>query len=94
MYHLNKIVVPKVKSEWIELAYAMGYSPGDVDAIQKDNSSVKLCCQNLFSNWLKTNPDATWRKLLICIEDVFKLSAAAEEIRKSLRFINGMIMII
>ena len=85
MHRLNKIVIPRIKSEWKDVAYSMGYKVHDVNAIERECRHVlKDCCQCLLSDWLTTRHHPTWRKLLDYIEDVYDLEAAAEEIEKKL----------
>ena len=85
MHKLNKIVIPRIKSEWQDVAYSMGYNIYDVNAIERECRRVlKDCCQHLLSDWLTTRHHPTWRKLLEYIEDVHGLEAAAEEIEKQL----------
>ena len=77
---------------WDDVAFSMGYSVYDVDAIQKESyHDLKQCCQKLFTDWLKTSHRCTWGNLLKCIKGIDDLSAAAEEIEKSLQAL-GKIM--
>ena len=80
MHLLNKIVIPKIKAMWKDVAYSMGRSVYDVDAIQEESHDLKQCCQKLFSDWLKTSHHPTWGILLKRIKEVDDLTAAAEEI--------------
>ena len=83
MQELNKIVIPRIKSEWQDVAYSMGYKVHDVNAIERECRHVlKDCCQCLLSDWLTTRHHPTWRKLLDYIKDVDDLASAAEEIEK------------
>ena len=85
MHKLNKIVIPRIKSEWKKVAYSMEYKIHDVDAIEKECHHVlEDCCQHLFSKWLRTKLHRTWRELLDYIKDVDDLVAAAEEIEEKL----------
>ena len=85
MHLLNKIVIPRIKSKWDDVAYSMGKSFHYVEGIQKESRhNLKQCCQKLFSDWLETSHHPTWGLLLKHIKDVDDLSAAAEEIEKIL----------
>ena len=64
MHLLNKIVVPRIKAEWKDVAFSMGYEPHDVDAIDQDFRNLKQRCQYLFADWLGKNRDPTWKALL------------------------------
>ena len=71
MHQLNKIVIPRIKSEWQDVAYSMGYKVYNVNAIERECHHVlKDCCQRLLSDWLITGDHPTWRKLLDYIKDV------------------------
>ena len=91
MHLLNKIVIPKIKSMWEDVAFSMGCSIYEVEAIRKESHDLKQRCQKLFSDWLKTSHHPTWGKLLKCIKEVDDLTAAAEDIEKRLQVL-GKIM--
>ena len=83
MHQLNKIVVPRIKSEWKDVAYSMGYKVHDLKTIEKDcHHDSKECCQDMLAKWLTTSKHPTWSKLLEYIKEVDDLVAAAEEIDK------------
>ena len=85
MHLLNKIVTPRIMSEWRDVAYSMGCPLYRVDAIQMEsNNNLRQCCEKLFADWLKTSSNPTWKFLLVSIEDVAELTAAAETIQKEL----------
>ena len=53
---LNMIVVPKINSEWEDVAYALHYDIATVKSIQSNcNCNTIKCCKELFKNWLITN---------------------------------------
>ena len=82
-----KIVIPKVKSHWVELAYSMGYDIYDVEGFEIGCSSLAMQCRELFEDWLSTDNGCTpktWQTLFHRIEQVDELSAAAEEIKRRL----------
>ena len=87
MYELMKIVIPKVKAQWQNLAYAMKYDIGVVHAIDKDGRDLEERCKNLFTNWLVTDhgpTPKTYETLLNYIKKINELTAAHEEIKKEL----------
>ena len=88
MHLLNKIVIPRIRANWRDVAYSMGCSVYDVDAIQEESHDLKQCCHKLFSGWLKTSRHPTWGLLLKRIKDVDDLSAASEEIEKRLQALS------
>ena len=86
MWELTKIVIPKIKAHWKDLAYVMRYDIADVDGINGDGGDLKERCEMLLTNWLKTdhgpNPK-TYQILLQCIKKI-DLIAASEEIEREL----------
>ena len=84
MWELTKIVIPKVKLDWKQLAYCMRYSPGKVEEFERSGSSYHECCERLFVNWLTTshgpNPK-TYQTLLNHIKKIDNLTAASEDIQ-------------
>jgi len=88
MWILIKIVIPKIKAKWKDVAYSMGYKVHDVDAIATESPhNLKECCQKLLTNWLMTRhgpTPKTWHTLIEHLKQVDELTAAVEEIEKEL----------
>ena len=87
MGELTKIVIPRVKAHWKDLAYAMEYSIGEVDGFDRDGRDLHDRCEKLFGNWLETGHGPmpkTYQTLLKYIKDVDYLNAASEEIEAEL----------
>ena len=87
MWDLYKIVIPKVKAEWKDLAYSMEYNFVTVKAIAKDCSDSEECCEKLFNDWLTTDHGTTpktWSTLLQKIKDVDSLAVAVDDIKRQL----------
>ena len=87
MWDLTKIVIPRIKAEWKNVAYSMRFDLRIIDAIHEDSRSFQQCSQKLFTNWLTTNngpTPKTWNTLLKRIKDVDSLVQAAEEIENDL----------
>ena len=88
MWNLIKIVIPKIKAEWENVAYSMGYDPSTVDAIENEcNGNLDKCCKKFFKDWLTTNNGCTpktWQKVIERIKAVDNLTAAAENISMEL----------
>ena len=87
MWDLISIVVPKVKANWVNLAYSMGYKIEDVKGWEGDGKDSGERCRKLFESWLVGGGGCTpknWEKLLERIEAVSELHAAAGEIKKQL----------
>ena len=74
MIDLMKIVTPKILDKWKDIAYALYYDPGTVDAIKvKERDNPRDCCRELFKNWLTTNNGAkagpkVWSTLLAVLK--------------------------
>ena len=82
-----KIVIPKVKPYWVELAYSMGYGIYQVEGFEGGYRSLTMQCRELFEDWLSTDNGCTpktWQTLFHRIEQVDDLSVAAEEIKRQL----------
>ena len=88
MGDINEIVIPQVKAEWEDIAYALDYEISEVQGIlAKHNSDPKRCCRELFIDWLSTDHGVgpkTWSTLLEKLKKVGDLAATTDEIEKKL----------
>lgn len=87
MHELNKIVIPKIKAEWEDLAYCMRYEPKDVESFRADSQDVKQRCKKLLFNWITTDhgpKPKNYQTLLNHIEEVDDLVNESEVIKKEL----------
>ena len=88
MWELTKIIIPKIKAHWKELAYCMRYSIGEVEAFDKEGkNNLHECCEKLFVNWLTTShgPEPkTYETLLNHIKKIDILTAEVEGIEQKL----------
>ena len=83
MADINKIVIPRIKAEWEDVAYALCYDIPTVKAIKGNNQDPKKCCKELFVDWLSTDRGAgpkTWSTLIEKLKEVEDLTAATNEI--------------
>ena len=84
MADINNIVIPRIKAEWEDVAYALRYKIVIVNAIkEKHHDNPKKCCRELFIDWLSTSHGVspkTWSTLLDKLKEVDDLSAAIKEI--------------
>ena len=82
------IVVPRINTVWDEVAYALRYDIYTVESIRtKHNNNPKMCCSELFKDWLITNNGSgpkIWSTLLKKLKNVVDLAAAREVIVKEL----------
>ena len=88
MWELTKIVIPRTRGHWKELAYCMRYGIGEVEAFDKEGkSNLYECCEKLFVNWLTTShgPEPkTYETLLNHVKKIDTLTAESEAIEKEL----------
>ena len=87
MWDLLKIVIPKVKTSWVELAYSMDYEIDAVRGFERDGRSLDERCHKLFEDWLTTGQGCTpktWQTPLQQVKQVDELIAAVEDIKKPL----------
>lgn len=89
MADVNTIVIPRIKAEWEDVAYALRYKIVQVNAIKaKHNGDPKKCCRELFIDWLSTAHGVspkTWSTLLDKLKEVEDLAAATHEIINELK---------
>ena len=83
MSYLNKIVIPKIATEWEYIAYALRYNIATVQAIKKDcGGNPEKCCQNIFEDWLSTNNGLSpkvWSTLIFALKQVDAISSEVKE---------------
>ena len=87
MWHLIQIVIPKIQSEWEDVAYSMQYDINIVKTIKEDGQNSEKCCKKLFEHWLTTSHGVTpktWFVLLRRIKEVNSLKATVETIEEEL----------
>ena len=87
MFHLKKIVIPKIKNEWEYVAEAFLYDLGTIEAIkERGGGDPKQCCREFFKDWLTTDHGnrvgpQVWSTLLDILNEVDEiLDEIAEEI--------------
>ena len=84
-------MVPSVAAKWKEVGEALLLSDnietGCLEIIEKDNrNNVKECCKQMFIQWLETDKDASWEKLLLALQSpAVQLYYLAEQINKKLQ---------
>ena len=92
MHSLIRMVIPKVSSEWEDLAYALQYKVPTVKCIRNDHSGdSKTCCRTLFEDWLSTDNGAkpkTWKTLLDKLREVEMLKSVTKKIEEELIEMN------
>ena len=88
MSDLIRIVIPRIKAEWEDVAFALCFKIETVNAIMtKYQGDPKRCCRELLMDWLSTNHGAspkTWSVLLKKLKLVEDLAKVTDEIIKEL----------
>ena len=87
MGDLNKYVIPKIKTEWRNVANALCYETTVVEAISSKYDNPKESCKELLKDWLTTHNGAKpkiWSTLLEKVGEINELAATIKEIIKDL----------
>ena len=87
MWKLKKIVIPKIKANWGDLAYYLSLTNNEVKMCQKESSSLEECCEKMLNTWLSTNHGPrpkTYQTLLKYIKKVDELRSPSEVIEREL----------
>ena len=86
MHDISKIVIPRIKEEWEDFAYALRYDSVVNDIKEQYDGDPRKCCREVLLKWLKSDDGGpkTWSALLEILRDIDHLSAATEEITKEL----------
>ena len=85
MFHLSKIVIPKIMNQWEYIAEALYYDLPIIEAIKKKGKEdPKECCREFFKDWLTTNNGAeagpkVWSTLLDALKAVDEISTDITE---------------
>ena len=80
MFHLIKIVIPKIMCEWEYVAYALRYDLATIKAIkEKKHEDPKKCCEEFFNDWLTTSNGTNagpkvWSTLFRILKEVNEIS--------------------
>ena len=81
-------VVPYVAAQWYILGVKLlkNDQGSHLDVIKSDHSgNNQMCCMQMFSYWLNTNTDATWKQLIEALQSpAIKLTVVAANIEKML----------
>ena len=88
MKDLINIVVPRLKAEWVDVAYNLNYDTFIIDGIKaSEQNDPKNCCRELFKNWLETKQGIspkTWSTFLNSIAENEDFKKTVEDILKQL----------
>ena len=85
MFHLTKIVIPRIMNEWEYIAEALRYDLATIKAIKdREQGDPKKCCREFFKDWLMTNNGAktgqkVWSTLLDALKEVNEIATDITE---------------
>ena len=85
MFHITKIVIPKIMNQWEYIAEALRYDLAIIEAIKvKEGKDPKKCCREFFKDWLMTNNGAkagpkVWSTLLDTLKEVDEIASDITE---------------
>ena len=89
MEHLVEFVIPKIKANWEDVAFILGYDSTRVDSITTQfHNDAKKCCRSIFIDWLNTShgpSPKTWSTLLTNLRRLEDLIATVESIEQRLK---------
>ena len=81
MKDLIKYVCDKYAANWKRIGYYIDMPPGTLNAIERNfPSNAKWCCQQLFEEWLQTDSNASWNKVLSAIDSLPACDKSVAEI--------------
>lgn len=75
---LSQLINIKVL-DWFTLGLHLGMNDYDLQVIRDNNPrDNKACKRTMFSEWLRRDSDATFKKLILALEKMCELSVASE----------------
>ena len=90
MKHLHELVIPKLYTQWKEVARSLCYSQDTIEKIDKDSMKEypMQCCEDLFRDWLCSDDSVntySWEALINNVKEVQQLIILAEEIENDVK---------
>ena len=86
MIDLIEFVIPKIQTEWEDVAFALEYEIQTVNSIKdKHHEDPRKCCKELLKDWLATGngkSPKTWSTLLDALKRLDDLKGVIHEIEK------------
>ena len=90
MKNLHELVIPKIFTQWKEVARSLCYSQEAIEKMDKDSLKEypMQCCEDLFRDWLcsddSINPHS-WEDLINSLKQVQQLVKSAKKIEKDVQ---------
>ena len=87
MKDLLTIVVPRIASEWNDVAYHLNFDISEIKIIrEKWKEDPVKCCKELLERWLQVESERrTWKTLLTAFKHIRKLTSVTEQIEIDLK---------
>ena len=88
MEHLVEFVIPKIKSDWENVAFLLGHDIANVKGIKEQFNDIGKCCREVLIYWLNTShgpSPKTWSTLLTNLRRLEELTATVENIEWKLQ---------
>jgi len=89
MEHLVEFVIPKIKENWDDVAFILGFNSKHVDNVTTQfHDDAKKCCRRILIDWLNTNQGSspkTWSALLTNLKRLEELEATVKNIEQKLQ---------
>ena len=85
---LHQIVIPRVASDWEQVAYYLDYEVEFIRLLRRHRTIGDLeCCKVLFEDWLSTSngkSPKTWSTLIRVLREVEQFKSTTEKIIRDL----------
>ena len=90
MKNLHELVIPKIFTQWKEVARSLCYSQEAIEKMDKDSLKEypMQCCEDLFRDWLCSDDSInqhSWEDLINSLKQVQQLMKSAKKIEKDVQ---------
>ena len=77
MAEIHRHVRDEIAYKWFDLGILLKVPDHQLDIIYMNHCyNTQFCCTEMFSYWLKTDTEASWRKLIIALRNMAQNSLA------------------
>ena len=66
---LQQYITPKYATIWSKIGRKLDLSDETLGKIKQNNTDVRKCCREMFSEWLDVDTGASWQKLFTVIDN-------------------------
>ena len=67
---LYRYIVPRYYPYWKMLGILLGLRCSTLEIIEVNEHVDGMCCKEMLKQWLETDPEASWKKLLEVIKNI------------------------